>query len=185
MSCTARPLYLQFLCGALHAARFSHAFRAVELCHNTHLVSTSRPGSRNSTAVPKAYATILDNPQLRHRASAVQRGHNPPDIRDYGSFVLLFEPQNDNSGVLVRRVRLNIGEVQIKSQQNPAFASYSSCDHLVVGTRQILVPNGFCVKTALPQCCSRLDGKILVCLELHALSSTGRSIAPSRANSAA
>jgi hypothetical protein len=71
--------------------------------------------------------------------------------------------------VLVRRVRLNVGEVQIKSQQKPAFASYSVCDHLVVGTLQILIPNGFCVETPLAQCCSRLDGKILVCLEFHAL----------------
>ena len=86
--------------------------------------------------------------------------------------------------MLVGRARLNIGEIQIKGQQNPAFASYSGCDDLVVGTRQILVPNGFCVKTALPQCRSRLDEKILVSLELHALSSTGRSIAPSRGNSA-
>jgi hypothetical protein len=52
--------------------------------------------------------------------------------------------------VLVRRVRLNIGEVQIKGQQNPAFVSYSGSDHLVVGTRQIFIPSGVCIETAVP-----------------------------------
>jgi len=62
----------------------------------------------NSTAMAKAYAIILDNPQLAGWTSAIQSGRNPPNIRDYGGLVMSFDTQNDDSRVLVRRVRLDI-----------------------------------------------------------------------------
>jgi hypothetical protein len=118
-------------------------------------------------------------------APEFQGGRNPPDICHYGGFVLPFEPQNDNAGVLVRRTRLKIGEIQIEGQQDPAFVSHSGGQHAVIGSRQMLVPNGLCVETGLPQSRSRLNWEILIYFEFHAGRSTGRSMTPSRASSAA
>jgi len=88
----------------------------------------------SSTALPKSNAITLDDPQLATGASAVQRGRNPSHVCDYGSFVLPFEPQNDDARMLVRRVPLNISEVQIKSHENATFVSCPGRDCLVFGT---------------------------------------------------
>jgi hypothetical protein len=140
-------------------------------------------GLANSTAMAKAYAIILDNPQLASWTSAIQA-----ILRTYATTV-------DLSCRLSRRTMIpgcscggyawKLCKVQIQGDQNPAFASNSVCERLVIRSREIFVPNSLCIETRLAQRFSRLGRKILVRFELHTLSSTGRSIVPSRANSAA
>src|SRR5580658_1364376 len=101
------------------------------------------------------------------------------------SFVLGFQAQHDNAGMLLRRVCPNIGEIQIEGEQNPGLGSHAVCDRFVIRSRQGFVPHGFDIETRPSQCCRSLQGKVLVCLEFQAVSSSGSSIVPSRANSAA
>ena len=75
---------------------------------------------------------------------AMSSAHTPPR-----GFLLRLESQHYDSGVLFGRVRLNIGEVQIKSQQNPVFAPCSGREYLVISAREILLPNSLHIKTKL------------------------------------
>jgi hypothetical protein len=65
------------------------------------------------------------------------------------------------------------------------FAAKPVRDALVFRTRQTLVPNGFSVETNVAEDLGGFHREVLICLELHALSSSGRFRVPSRANSAA
>jgi hypothetical protein len=111
------------------------------------LVPRSRRAFHDLT--PEAYAITLYDPQFAIWASLLQRGHNPSYVRDHACFVLAFEAQHDDAGLLIGRVCTNVGKVQIQSQQDSAFAPYSRSNPLVVRTHQALVPNGFGVQATL------------------------------------
>jgi hypothetical protein len=49
---------------------------------------------------PEAYAITLYDPQFAIWASLLQHGRNPSYVRDHACFVLAFEPQHDDAGVL-------------------------------------------------------------------------------------
>ncbi len=135
-------------------------------------------------AMPKADAIALNNPQLTGWASTPHGSGNPAHVFNDGWLLLGFETEHDDSGVLIRRVGTNISEVPVKSEQHTALATNTCGNRLVIPALQMLVSDGVDIEPQIPERCGCLDGEVFVGLELQALSSNGRSMAPSRANSA-
>lgn len=138
-----------------------------------------------SVGAPETHAVAFNDPQLTVRCSRGQESGNASHVFQDGRLALRLEPQHDDAVIIAGRICLNIGEVQIQSEQSSRFAAKPVRDALVFGTRQTLVPDGFSVETNVAEDLGGFHGEILVGLELHALSSSGRFAVPSRANSAA
>lgn len=133
----------------------------------------------------KADAGTLDNPQLAHRATMSQRSRQTPDVGDDRCLVLMFESQNDHAGVFVRRICLNVREVQIEGDQNAVFKPGGVCNIGIVGTGEVFLAHGVGAEPRITQDFGCFDGQVLVDLKSHVVSSAGSSMTPSRASSAA
>jgi hypothetical protein len=122
------------------------------------LLTRSRQAFRGLTAAAEAYAIALYDPLFGDWASTPQRGREPFYVSDDGCLVLGLEPQDDDPGVLIGRVRTDIGEVQVESEQDPAFAAHSRSNRRIVTTLQTLIPNGLGLETAPAERSSGLGG---------------------------
>jgi hypothetical protein len=100
-------------------------------------------------------------------------------------FLLRFQTEHNDPVGLLRWIRLDVGKIQIQCYQYPTFLPDSGGNYLVLRTRQTLVGNGLCIEAGIAQSCVRFDGRAFVYFEFLALSSSGRSMVPSLASSAA
>lgn len=98
---------------------------------------------------------------------------------------MAFDPQNYDPGVLTGRVRPNVCKIQVQSYQDSLLCPARACDRFIIRAREILVANGVGNETGATQDIGCFDREILVYFEFHAVSSAGKSMEPSRANSAA
>lgn len=65
-------------------------------------------------SLPEPNAIMLHDPQLAIRSSFLQRRRGPSNIAEHSRLVLRLEPENDNSGVLFRRVGADVAEIEIE-----------------------------------------------------------------------
>ncbi len=106
-------------------------------------------------------------------------------MNEHRGFVLVLDPQDNDSGVLTGWIRSDIREVQIQGHQNSVLRSAGVGDFFVIRPREVFVSNRVRIKTGALQYLGRFGWEILVNLEFHAVSSAGSSMEPSRTNSAA
>ncbi len=74
---------------------------------------------------------------------------------------------------------------KVQRDQTSRLRSTFGCDRLVIRAGERFIRDRIGIVTGIAEDRSRLDRQVLVYLEFHALSSAGRSMEPSRANSAA
>ena len=82
-------------------------------------------------------------------------------------------------------VGANIRKVQVQGYQNSTLRAAGACEYSVIRARQVLIPGGVGGETGATQDISRLRRQVLVDFEFHTVSSAGKSMEPSRTNSAA
>jgi len=128
---------------------------------------------------------MFDDPELAGWVTLLQCHRQPSAILKHSCLILALEAQHDDSGVTIWGVRVNVCEVQVKRDENPSLALHPVRENLIVAAGQPLVLNALDVETDLTERLTGLYRKVLVRFELHALNPSGRSIALSRASSAA
>ena len=152
---------------------------------NTPADYTSQIGLHSSTTLTEANPIVANDPQLASRITALECQGQSTNVSEHSELLPVFEPQNDDSGVLAKRVRPNVRKVQVRGYENSTFGSARTCDCLVVRPRKVLVSNRVRVESSALEKIGSFGLKVLIDLEFHVVSSAGRSIDPSRPNSAA
>ena len=102
-------------------------------------------------AAPETNTIVLNDPQLTCRASLLQHCREPSHIRNDSRCILRSKAKYDDTRVLIRRVRLNIREVQIEREENSAFGPRPPGNDRILRIRT--KPSSRTVSTSRP--CSR------------------------------
>lgn len=102
------------------------------------LLPTSRLASVNC---PKAYSIAVHDPQLAIWFSVCQCSRQPPHIGEYCRLVLALDSQDDYSRMLSRRVRANVGKIQVQRHEDSILRSTPGSDHVIIRPRQVLIGN--------------------------------------------
>lgn len=99
--------------------------------------------------------------------------------------ILTMQTQHDKSMKIPRRIGADVAEVQIICHERALFMKADVDNSTVILTAQSLILYGERIETRRTKRCGRFNRKILIDLEFHAETFSGRTITRSRDNSAA
>ncbi len=121
----------------------------------------------------------------RSDSDSPQRCRQRPNVSEHSSLILTFHTQDYNPGVLAGRVSPNIRRVRVQGHQDSTLRLARACNDLIIRPREVLLPNRIRDETGATQNLGCFGRQVLIRFEFHAVSPVGRSMEPSRANSAA
>ena len=122
---------------------------------------------RVPSSLANSNASLLDNPQPfcgllgpQNTKSSYQNGKRVLNVLGWG-------PQDPDAPMLRRGIEPNIGEIQIKSNQNPIFLQTRIEDFVIRSTAELLVNDRMRVVTCLGKHLESDSRKVFVDLESH------------------
>jgi hypothetical protein len=90
-------------------------------------------------AIPKSYASRFHDLKLTRWGSVRQQQSNPTYESEDGVFVLPLRPKNDDSSVPYGRVCLDVREIQVQGEQDPALGSTPARYRRILRARQAFI----------------------------------------------
>ena len=72
------------------------------------------------------------------------------------------EPKDNDSGKIGRRICVNVGEIEIERHQHSAFKSRSGREHRILGSGQVLTPDGVGFEAGIIQDRGALKRQVLI-----------------------
>jgi hypothetical protein len=98
-------------------------------------------GFADSLSNPESYAIGFHDPKLACRRSVSQGQDDPMHQSEDGVFVLPLRPDNNDPGVVCRRVCPDVGEIQVQRDQDSAFGPTPGGYHRILRSRQAFIGN--------------------------------------------
>jgi hypothetical protein len=91
---------------------------------------------------PESYAIAFHDPKLTFRNSVSQDQCDSMHESEDSVFVLPLRAENDDPVVLCRRVRADVGEIEVQCDQDSPFGSGPGGYRAIVRSRQEFIGNG-------------------------------------------
>jgi hypothetical protein len=90
----------------------------------------------------------LHDPKLTGGRAIRQDQDDLTGKREDRCLVLTLGPNNNDAGILGRRVCLNVREIKVERNQNSSFALRFGCERRILASRQVLARDCVCLKPA-------------------------------------
>ena len=115
-------------------------------------------GTAGSRSASDSDPILLYNPQAGVKWLRREHRHQMVDDGQYVRFALLPDAQHNQSGVLIRRVGAEVGEIRVQGHQRALFPLAHRCDVSIKPAGEVLLEHRRCIVTGRAQQIRYLNG---------------------------